>query len=230
MQDHPASPSDRLARVLILGGVIGPPLFVLVFLAEGAMRPGYDPVRLPLSLLALTERGWIQTANFLLCGVLSVGLAWGLGMRPDPSHPLPRLGRVLIALFGLGLIGAAVFPAGPGGGYPPGVRGSASDVTAHDVATLVVFVSLTLAALVAARTGLRAGDRRWASASAVAGVLVIVGFALMIASFSSRNELSPIGGLIQRLTVVVGWGWLMALALREAATPDESSAARAPSA
>jgi hypothetical membrane protein len=214
-----ADRSERLARVLILGGVVGPPLFVLVFLVEGAMRPGYDPVRLPLSLLALTGRGWVQTANFLLCGVLSVGLAWGLGMRPDSSRPLPRLGRILIALFGLGLIAAGVFPTGPGGGYPPGVRGSSSDVTAHDVATLVVFASLALAALVAARTGVRSGDRGWAATSAIAGVVLVVGFALMVVAFSSRSELSPIGGLIQRLTVIVGWGWLMALALREAGGP-----------
>jgi hypothetical protein len=216
----PAERRDRIAGILILGGVIGPPLFVLVFLIEGAIRPGYDPIRLPVSLLALTDRGWIQTASFLVCGALSVGLAVGLDLRADQSGQLPRLGRILVAAFGLGLIGAGVFPTGPGGGYPPGVSESAStDVTAHDVATLVIFASLAVAALITAPTAFRAGHGSWGAASAVVGLLVIAGFVLMVAAFSARNGLSPIGGLIQRLTIVVGWGWLTVLSLRATRTP-----------
>jgi len=213
----PAGWKDRLARLLILGGIVAPPLFVLTFLVEGAIRPGYDPVRLPVSLLALTDRGWVQTVSFLVCGVLTVGLAVGLGLRSDPRGALPRLGRFLVVAFGVGLIGAAVFPTGPGGGYPPGVRGSsADDVTPHDVATLVAFASLAGAALIAARTAFQQGDRRWGAASALTGLVVVAGFALMVIAFSTRNDLSRIGGLIQRLTIAVGWGWLTVLALRAA--------------
>ena len=50
---------------LLIGGVIGPVLFVVVFLMEGATRPGYDPMRMFVSLLSLSDLGWQQIANFL---------------------------------------------------------------------------------------------------------------------------------------------------------------------
>jgi hypothetical protein len=58
--------------------VVGPPLFVATFLIEGATRRGYDPVRLQVSYLSLGDQGWIQIANFCVCGVLAIFFAWGL--------------------------------------------------------------------------------------------------------------------------------------------------------
>jgi Protein of unknown function (DUF998) len=40
-------------RALFVCGVVAGPLFVLVFLIEGAMTPDYDPLRHPVSSLAL---------------------------------------------------------------------------------------------------------------------------------------------------------------------------------
>ena len=50
-------------KALLSCGVIAGPLFVLVFLVEGATRAGYDPFRHPVSSLALGDHGWTQTAN-----------------------------------------------------------------------------------------------------------------------------------------------------------------------
>ena len=38
-------------------GVIGPALFIIVFLVEGAVRSGYDPVRMQVSYLSLGDAG-----------------------------------------------------------------------------------------------------------------------------------------------------------------------------
>ena len=46
------------------------PVFAAVFLVEGALRDGYQPLRHPVSSLALGPRGWIQTANFAVAGTL----------------------------------------------------------------------------------------------------------------------------------------------------------------
>src|SRR5205823_12499417 len=59
-------------------GVIGPPLFVIVFLIEEATRPGYSAWRHYVSQLSLGEGGWMQIANFLVCGLLSLCFALGL--------------------------------------------------------------------------------------------------------------------------------------------------------
>lgn len=59
-------------------GVIAGPLFVVTFLAEGATRAAYDPLRHPVSSLALGEHGWMQTADFLVAGLLTLAFAVGM--------------------------------------------------------------------------------------------------------------------------------------------------------
>ena len=62
-QTEVTAPSTRW---LLAGGVIGPVLFVLVFLVEGATRPGYSAWRNFVSQLSLSDQGWEQVANFLI--------------------------------------------------------------------------------------------------------------------------------------------------------------------
>ncbi|NLT28963.1 MAG: DUF998 domain-containing protein [Propionibacterium sp.] len=50
-------------RIGGLAGVIGPSLFVLVFLVEGWLRPGYDPAADYVSALSLGERGWVRPSS-----------------------------------------------------------------------------------------------------------------------------------------------------------------------
>jgi len=70
-----SSPS-RLARVLLACGAIGPPLFVVVFLIEGATRPGYSPLRHPVSSLEIGASGWTQRTNFVITGLLILAFAF----------------------------------------------------------------------------------------------------------------------------------------------------------
>jgi hypothetical membrane protein len=65
-------------RPLFVCGVVAGPLFVLVFLIEGAMTPDYDPLRHPVSSLALGPFGWTQTLNFIFVGILTLAFAVGL--------------------------------------------------------------------------------------------------------------------------------------------------------
>jgi len=53
-------------------GVIGPLLFIVVLLIEGATRPGYSAWRNYGSDLELSNQGWEQIANFIVCGLLLV--------------------------------------------------------------------------------------------------------------------------------------------------------------
>jgi hypothetical membrane protein len=201
---------DRLTDALLLCGAVWPPAFLAAVLVEGATRADYDPVRLPLSLLALTDAGWSQTLNFVLAGGLAIMFAAGMWRI---VQRLPRTGVALLGLIGLGLVGAGVFPASPGGGYPPAVQPGPGGTDLHDVATLLVFGGLVAAATVFGRWFARSGRGTWALASIITAVLVAGGFVLMATAFSSRNDLSPVGGLIQRITVLIGWTWLTMLAL-----------------
>ena len=68
-------------KALLACGVIGCPLFVLVFLIEGATRVGYDPLRYPISSLSIGALGWMQAANFLMVGAAIFASALGMSRR-----------------------------------------------------------------------------------------------------------------------------------------------------
>src|SRR5260370_6809603 len=65
-------------KKLLYAGVIGPLLFIVVFIVEGLTRPGYSAWRHYVSQLATGDGGWVQVVNFLVCGSLMVAFAIGL--------------------------------------------------------------------------------------------------------------------------------------------------------
>jgi len=156
---------SRRERLLLGCGAVGPPLFVIAFLIEGATRSHYSPLRHPVSSLSIGEFGWVQQANFMVTGALMIGFAIGLRLtarRTGGGRSTP----VLIGLFGLGLIGAGVFTADPISGFPPGTPMTAVIRSVqgrlHDLAGTPVFFGLPAACIVMARQFARTGRRGWA--------------------------------------------------------------------
>jgi hypothetical protein len=178
-------------------GAAAGPLFVAAFLAEGATRTGYDPLRHPVSALAWGPRGWRQRANFAVAGGLLLAGAVGLGRR-----------GWLVGAIAVGLLGAGAFRTDPVAGYPPGVAEVKSrGGRLHDLFGLPVFLGIPAAAFVEARRG-RGG---WRLASAASGLGTLVFFVLAGAGFAGK----PVsGGLHQRISLGIGLGWLTALLLR----------------
>jgi hypothetical protein len=131
--------------------VLAGPLFVLVFLVDGATRPGYDPMSMPVSLLAVGDRGWVQTLNFLVDGALLTAFTIGLfrlfrALR-DRGRP-SIVGPIIVGIVALGVLGAGTFATDPGAGFPPGVPAPSepsSHDELHDVASLLVFAGLPVA-------------------------------------------------------------------------------------
>lgn len=217
--------SGRSERVLLTCGVIGPPLFVAVFLIEGATRPGYSPLRHPISSLALGASGWVQSANFLITGGLVLALAvglrpalrrYGVGMWGAGMGGAGMGAPLLIGLVGVGLIGAGVFPTDPISGYPAGTPmlpvGTVRGVL-HAVFSTPVFIALPAACFVLAYRFAKFGRKGWACYSVATAVVFLICFVLASIGFSQHPTFMPIGGLLQRVTVIVGLAWLTALAL-----------------
>src|ERR1700754_1219670 len=74
--------ADRTAAITrsLLGyGVLAGPFYLVVGLAQALTRSGYAITRHDLSLLANGPLGWIQIADFVLSGLMTV--AAGVGMR-----------------------------------------------------------------------------------------------------------------------------------------------------
>jgi Protein of unknown function (DUF998) len=206
---------------LLLCGVIGPLLFILVLLIEGATRPGYSAWQTAGSYLALSNQGWEQIANFLVCGSLIIAFAVGL-RRIWRTGRASVWGPLLIGLFGLGLVIAGVFVTDPGGGYPPGAPVNGAPQTwhgwFHGINGLLLFnVVLPAACFVLARRfAADPHNRRWATYSWMTGALILViSIVGTITLPIAENAGFPVvDGLIQRVEIIIGWVWLALTAQR----------------
>ena len=83
----------------------------------------------------------------------------------------------------------------------------------HNIFSLVVFGALVGACGALGRRFAKRGHPGWAAYSALSGVLVVTGIPLFGRAFDGAKGLVDIGGLIQRVTIAIGWGWLMLLAV-----------------
>jgi len=208
---------DVTTRRLLACGVIGPTLFVVAFLIEGATRPGYDPGRVFVSMLSLGDQGWVQVVNFLISGALIVGFAvglrrvmrWGAGCRWGP---------ILVGGVGVGLIIAGTFAGDPGMGYPPGtppgpVQSSSWHASVHLIGAIFVFVGLPIASFVFARRFQSERDPTWALYSLATGLGMLIVF---VAASADANGGDPAGvaGWLQRASIVIGFAWIVLLARR----------------
>jgi Protein of unknown function (DUF998) len=206
-------PPQGWTRRLLRCGVAAGPVFVAVFLLEGAVRDGYRPPRHPVSSLALGPRGWIQAANFAVAGTLFLAGAAGLARAGDAAAS--RAAPALIGAAGAGLIGAAVFTTDPVSGYPPGTPDALTHPTgagmAHNLAAVPVFAGLPVAALASGRRSWRAGQHRFGLYSAGTAVTMLTTMALAGAGFGQSPRLISLGGLFQRASIITGFAWLTAL-------------------
>lgn len=208
--------NDWTSRALLAAGALAGLLFTLAWLLEGATRPDYNPLRHPVSSLAIGALGWTQTAAFLVTGLLTLACAFGLRRRLR-SFGGPVWGPWLVAAIAIGLLGAGLFVTDPMNGYPPGTPPLPLQYSVpgrlHRLFSALVFLGLPAACFVFARFFARRGARRWANYSVATGVAFLVLFVVTSAGFAQVPGLVDYAGLFQRITLTVGWAWLTLLAL-----------------
>ncbi|MFB9533407.1 DUF998 domain-containing protein [Nonomuraea roseola] len=210
---------NRVNRnLLLLSGVIGPALFAVVYSITGALRPGYSAWHHTISTLSLGDHGWIQIANFILYGILTLVFATGLrhALRGGPGA---LWGPILLAVAGLGLIAIGPYVTDPVLGYPTATPAVPSaDGTIHNLVSLIVFIVFPAAALVLARRFARDQWRGWAPYSIATGILsiafVLLFFTAVTAAGGGDGGNSPAGMLERIPTLIIGlWQALLALRL-----------------
>ena len=213
----------KTKRLLICGMIAGP-LFTIVWIIEGITRANYNPLRHPVSSLALSGFGWMQVVNFIVAGLLMIAFAIGLRLKLRPQRG-STWGPLLIAIWGIGLLGAGIYVTDPVSGYPPGSPDLLLNPTAHgalhDQFSLIGFAALMVACFVFSYRFAGGGERGWAVYSVITGILFPVGIVLASVAFSQNQSLVAFGGLLQRITVTIGWTWLTLLAVHLLTTLPE---------
>jgi hypothetical protein len=207
--------------LLLSCGAAAGPVFVTTFLVEGSVRADYDPVRHPVSSLALGPGGWVQTLNFCLTGGLYLAGSLGLARARAPNDADPAIGRLasgMIAAAAVGLLGAGAFATDPVSGYPPGTPGAPSRRSTagsvHDLVSIPTFLGIPAAALVSSAGSARRGRPGWAAYSAASGLGMLAGTVAATLAFTQAPALVAFGGLLQRAAVTTGFTWLTAAHIR----------------
>jgi hypothetical protein len=205
-------------RFFLALGVIGPLLFTVVVLIEGATRPDYSPWLLAVSQLSLGPQGWVNTVTIFVFGLFLVGFALGLkrALRAGQSSVW---GPRLTLLCGLLMIVLAIFPVNSGLGYPPGVPPSYSlHGLIHLSAATIFFGCLSALCFVVGRRFVSAAHwAGWVVYSQLTGVVVVVFYILasVVTTLDTRGILhNAPGGLLQRIAIFGGVSWIACLAVR----------------
>lgn len=191
-------------------GVAGTLLFPTIYLIAGAVRPSYDPWQQAISTLSLGPGGWLQRANFVMCGVsvLWLALVFRKILRGGPCavwYPRVR------ALEGLGLIMIGFFSTDPAPGYPPGTIASATTLQGaiHLAFTILVVNMMALGLFLISRRFSKDPDfRGWAVFSIFSGLLT---FVFMTAFGFSNATHTGYPGLLERLATNTDTVWGAAL-------------------
>lgn len=203
-----SSPDDGVRREtadawsLLRWGVLAGPFYLALGIGQGLLREGFVFARHPLSVLANGPGGWIQTANFALTGLMVIAAAAGF------RRALGRKSRAvtwLLTAYGLAILVAAIFPADPVDGFPPGTpEGFPTSISTtgliHFIAGALGFLCLALSGFAGAWTMARRRVRSLALLSLFSGLSVLFGF---FGGFAL-----PVGIWGIWYAVVVGWVWL----------------------
>lgn len=206
--------ANELNRTLLLCGAIAGPLYVVVGILQILIRPGFDVSKHALSLMSNGDLGWIQIANFIVTGALVIAFAIGL-RRLLAGSKAGTFGPLLIAIYGIGLIGAGIFSADPALGFPPGTpeeaRGISTSGLLHFVFGGIGFYALIAACFVFARRFAAEGNRGLFWFSLVTGILFFGAFAGIASGSASARAQITIGFYVAVLLV---WCWLTVIALK----------------
>ena len=205
----------RLTRALLTCGVLAGPLYIVVGAAQMLIRPGFVPTRHDLSLMSNGSLGWIQIANFIVTGLLTVAGAAGM-WRALPAGR--AWGPLLLAIYGLGLMGAGLFVADAALGFPPGTPADAHAISGHGLLHFISgglgFLGLIGACLVFARRFAGPRQRGWAIYSLATGVLFFAAFFGIAAGSNQTGPGLTVVVLAFTAAVVLGWAWVSAISAR----------------
>lgn len=201
---------------LLVCGPIGSILFMSTVGIQGLLRENYSSLRFPLSSLAIGPSGWVQQANFMLTGLLIMACAVGLRRVGWTQRPARWPAR-LIALAGLGLVGAGCFVTDPVYGYPATAPLALAQFTVrghlHDFFSMFVFIGLPAACFTSRKPFKAAGQAGWATYSFWSGVGFLSAFLLGGIGFKQVPGLVDVAGLLQRTCLLIGFTWISLVAI-----------------
>ncbi len=205
--------TSKYLPLAVWAGVIGPAFFVAVFLLEGWISPGYNPMAEYVSALSLGGRGWVQIVNFLIFGALLFGFTRAVAAE-FPNGKASRWGLILLTA-----ISVCYFFSGPFVMDPASTPQAEMTVhgMVHGILGAIAFVLMPITIFVFLRRF--CSDPKWQFLQGWTLVLGIICAAVdLYFSIISKIPIfmtsqSPWIGLIQRGVIVPFMIWVFVFAL-----------------
>jgi hypothetical membrane protein len=198
----------KISKSFAWAGILAPALFVLVFLIEGALRPGYNPLSTYVSALSLGTRGWIQITNFLVFGTL-LFLFSRAAAGEFRNGAASKAGPILLAIISL-----CYFFSGPFVMDPQGTPLDQVTVhgTIHGILGAIAFTLMPISMLVYQRR-LRTepafqGLRPWTLLLTIVCAIAWVVFSTVSKATSLAATFSPWFGVFQRALIIPFMIWV----------------------
>lgn len=212
-QTNSTATTAGTTRALLGCGVAAGPLYVVVAAAQVLTRDGFDMTRHPVSLLSNGDLGWIQIANFVVTGLLTVACAAGMRRALDGGRGR-TWGPLLVGVYGAGVFAGGIFVADPVDGFPPGTPAGAPQVLSwhgmlHFVFGGLGFLAVIAACMVFAVRYASLGRRGWAAYSAATGVIFLATYA---ATMTGAGQAWAMVALY--VGVLLAWTWVSVTAGR----------------
>lgn len=206
-----AMPTNTTTHALLAMGAAAGPIYLLLGLGQILTRPGFEVTRHPLSMMANGDFGWVQVTNFFVTAVLLMAGAVGL-MRAEAGPGL-LASAVLTFIYGLSLVGAGLFKADPGAGFPPGAPEVVTEISfdglMHFATGGVGFLAFIIAAITRAIVHFKRGEPGWGWFALGTGAFFLLAF-VGIASGASN----PVTVLGFYAAVVLAFVWLTLVFVR----------------
>jgi hypothetical membrane protein len=196
----------KITRVLALGGVLGPLIFVVTFTVGGLLRPGYSAFHQAISDLGVGSHAWLLNVPMVGMGVLLIAGVVGFfrALGPALGEPWRWVCSALLTMPALGFAWAAIFTEAP------------ATVTLHWVVGMPLVALGSIGGFLV--TGLRlrrlASWRGFGTYSVVASLLTL---ALLVVMFGTW--MLGIGGLMERLLFIEILAWYLVAGWRLASEP-----------
>jgi len=202
---QPSAPTLRIATWGALG------LLAMVALLH-VLKPELDPSWRFISEYAIGPLGWLMTLAFLAWAASCLALS--MAARPVMTNARGRAGARLLAIVGLALVVAGIFPQDPVTSAPG--QGTTAGML-HALASMVGIPGIPIAAMLISSGlpgGLRGGAVRLAAHLTWISLLLMIAYLAYAVPRAGGFNASVHAGLMNRLVVLAYIAWQLLLARR----------------
>jgi hypothetical protein len=191
-------------------GMIGPVLFVVVFMLEGWHRPGYNSLGMYVSELSIGPRGWIQILNFIIFGLLFLMFTRAVA-NEFKDGKASKAGPILLTIIALCFLISGPFITDPGTifTYQMSWHG-----IMHGIFGALVFSLAPISCYIFYRRFRE--DSKWQRLSKwtiIACIIIVIAVIFMKIGQVPPSFINTYVGFIQRIALITYLSWIFTLAL-----------------